>query len=301
MCPVRKTTVSERPEWTGNGDSRRSEPGILLVGHGTRDDRGIAGFHAVSSLVAANFPESTVEPCFLELCEPSVAVGIDCLVRAGARHLAVAPVLLFSAGHARRDIPVAVGKAMAATGGVRWTQAAHLGCHPATVKQSAARFCEALRDRQPAGQEPDLLLFVGRGSQDERATAEAHEFAAKLVQQIAVPSVEVCFYAMAKPSLKEVLPRVARAGFRRVVVLPHLLFEGQIAEGIRDAVRSVAESSPDVEWLVAETLGPTELVAQAITDRLLETLIFRQSPGFGVPRQVFDRAKLQEGPPSRQQ
>jgi sirohydrochlorin cobaltochelatase len=151
--------------------------------------------------------------------------------------------------------------------GMVWEQAQHLGNHPAILQQSAARFQEAVMSRQPIASEQTLLVLVGRGSTDEQAIQAMHEFAAAAPQAARAVRTMVCFYAMASPSLDETLERAARAGCRRVVVQPHLLFEGQIAERIRESVRVAQLQRPEIEWIVANPLGPTELVAQAVAGR----------------------------------
>jgi sirohydrochlorin cobaltochelatase len=254
-----------------------NELGILLVGHGTRDKRGTADFLAVGQCVAAKRDDATIEPCFLELCEPSIPAGIARLIAADVKRIVVAPLLLFAAGHIRRDIPRAVTLALREHPNLVWTQARHLGCHPAILLQSEIRFHEAAVKLPAVEKNQTLLLFVGRGSTDEEAIQEAHAFAAAAAQSEAVAQTLVCFYAMAKPSLEASLERAARAGCRRVVVQLHLLFEGQIAEAIRNLVRATAARHPQIEWIVTEPLGPTGLVAQAVTGRVFDPPMLRDS------------------------
>ena len=98
-----------------SGD-KLSRKGLLLVGHGTRDPAGLAEFREVAGKVAELAPEFRTEACFLELAEPDIGTAVGRLLEARIERLIVAPVLLFSAGHAKRDIPAAVE---AAVGGRR--------------------------------------------------------------------------------------------------------------------------------------------------------------------------------------
>ncbi len=84
--------------------------GVLLVGHGTRDDVGAGEFLATAELVREALREHLVEACFLELRKPDLAAGFSRLVQRGARRVAVVPMLLLAAGHANRDIPAIVAR-----------------------------------------------------------------------------------------------------------------------------------------------------------------------------------------------
>jgi sirohydrochlorin ferrochelatase len=81
-----------------------------------------------------------------------------------------------------------------------------------------------------------------------------------------VVRTEACFLAMAAPSLDDALSRAAQLPYRRVVVQPHLLFEGELSERVRKATQSAAHRSADQEWIVAECLGPHHLLAAAIRE-----------------------------------
>ena len=79
--------------------------GLLLVGHGTRSEEGTDEFLRLAAMVAAALPGVATEPAFLELSPPVAADAVDRLVAAGARRVAVVPVMLTSAGHAKSDVP----------------------------------------------------------------------------------------------------------------------------------------------------------------------------------------------------
>ena len=89
--------------------------GLLLVGHGTRDDQGRSEFMRTAELVAQRAPHLFVEPCYLELARPAIGEGVQRLADRGAIRLTVSPLLLFRAGHAKCDIPFAVRHAIEGT------------------------------------------------------------------------------------------------------------------------------------------------------------------------------------------
>ena len=94
----------------------QTKRGLLLVGHGTRDERGLAEFQAIARQVAELAASTAVQACYLEIAEPDIPTAVRRLLDTGVRHLTVAPLLLFAAGHALRDIPMAVGEGVQGSG-----------------------------------------------------------------------------------------------------------------------------------------------------------------------------------------
>jgi len=257
-----------------------SDCGLLLVGHGTRDERGLAEFHDLARHVAALAGSFVVEPCFLELAQPDIPAAIGRLVDRDVHQIIVAPLMLFAAGHAKRDIPRAVEDALkppappgvldSAASAYRLPPTAYLSaleCNQQILDLSRQRFDEALAGTRPVDAADTLLLLVARGSSSLEATTMMHRFAELRSKSTAAARVEACFVAKARPSMEESLAQAPRSGFRRIVVQPHLLFAGQVLEEVRLAVSAAAASNNDAqkrEWIVTQHLGPSPLVAEAI-------------------------------------
>jgi sirohydrochlorin cobaltochelatase len=231
------------------------ESGLLVIGHGTRDARGLAEFEQVVALAAERYHDRPVERGYLELAEPTIPQGIARLVERGVRRIDVAPLLLFAAGHAKRDIPELLDDARRNFPQIEIVQHDVLGCHPRVVELSAQRFHETIANHEPIAANETALLLVGRGSLDHEATAAMVRFAELRRDLTPVASSAVGFVAMAKPSLGEVLQSVAASNARRVVVQPHLLFAGQLLEDVERAVAEVAMQSSSKQWLIAARLG----------------------------------------------
>lgn len=272
-------------------DSTQSKRGLLLVGHGTCDQRGLAEFESITAQLAELAPEFHVEPCYLEIAQPDIPTAVRRLLDQGIQQLTVAPLLLFAAGHALRDIPEAVESVVSGQWPVDSHKAATAGraasaktlvinylpaleCHSKIVELSSQRFKEALANKPTVEPADTMFLFVGRGSSYPSAIAEMHRFAKLRVEQTPVGQVECCFVAIAKPTLAEGLELAAKSKFRRIVVQPHLLFVGQVLDEIELAVEKVkaeserrkAEMLTEQEWIVAPHLGPSPLVAEAVVD-----------------------------------
>jgi sirohydrochlorin cobaltochelatase len=255
---------------------RVDQSGLLLVGHGTRSAAGKRQFLELAAHVARRLAPAPVQPAFLELQEPDIRQAIALLAGRGATRLVVAPLLLFSADHARHDIPSAAHAALARAEhrGLSAVQADVLGLHPAMVELSSLREAEALAGRPPLAPDATCLLLVGRGTSDAAAVAEMHAFASQRRAGHA-GQVEVAFVAVARPSLGEQLANLATQGPRRVVVQPHLLFEGEVADSIQREVEDFSQRHPNQEWIVTSVLADppsrlgrgTELLGEVICQR----------------------------------
>lgn len=253
-------------------------PGLLLVGHGTRDIEGQAEFGQLAERVAAALPGVTVVACCLELTEPSIAEGVDELVRRQVRSFVVVPVLLFAGGHARTDIPGAVAEAVAAHPGLTYSQATHLGCQTPLIALSVRRFVDA---RPVFPNETDLgaragvfapspattsLVFVGRGGSDLDARAEMHHFVAQRLQVTPVGHCVTGFLAGPGPTLQESLDAAMASGASTIVVQPHLLFQGRLVREVRRVVEQRAAARPDLVWRLAEHLGPADEIVNVLLE-----------------------------------
>lgn len=252
-----------------------SSDGLLIVGHGTRDPVGCEEFLTTANSVAARLAPMVVEPCFLELAEPTIDSAVARLASCRIDRLSVLPLLLFAAGHAKEDIPSAVGaaidsQALSLASKAIELQLPHLGCHAKLIELSQLRFLEAIGDRSKSGR--TTLVMVGRGSRDADATAEMRRFARLLSGQTPITSTEVCFVAMAEPPIQQCLDDVAKNDTDRVVVQPHLLFGGQLLARIAGIVCEMAERYPEKEWIVTRHLGPHALLTGAMEDLVTSSL-----------------------------
>ena len=264
MCEHRRINPRE-PKLTSTSDRRR---GLLLVGHGTRDERGLAEFQQTADALRQRLPEVRIEACCLELAEPTIAHGVRQLVAGGVREIVVSPMMLFAAGHVKRDIPRAVSAALADCGETLPVQhASHLSCNESVLHLAAERFAAASKAIDQFEPQAATLLLVGRGSKDEEAIAEMDLFAVALAERVSVARVVVGFLAMARPSLADVLALVAaEPNCRQVIVQPHLLFHGELLEQLKQRVAAEAARDARRDWFVAEHLGPAREIVAAVVD-----------------------------------
>ncbi|MFV2068998.1 MAG: sirohydrochlorin chelatase [Pirellulales bacterium] len=240
--------------------------GLLLVGHGTRDVRGIDEFHTLCRRVTKRWGGGPVGHGFLELAKPTIRSGLDRLAREGVRHVVAVPVLLGEASHAKEDIPQVVAAAERSTG-VSVELAGPLACHPQIVRLSLRRCCRAIEASQPVPPAGTCLILVARGSSDRQAAEQIGRFAALRVDPSRFAVVRTAFLTAASPLLEEALRNAGQEAWTRVIVQPHLLFHGQLVGQVAEHVARLRVDQPRLDWLVTPHLGPSALVANALVDR----------------------------------
>lgn len=242
--------------------------GILLVGHGTKSSLGTQEFGQVAKRLEAAFSEYPLTSGFLEQATPTIDSAMQKLAAKRVTSVLIAPLLLFSAGHAKMDIPAAVANSAA-----KWDisvagQAEVLGSHPRLVELSLRRYLENGGTETPA----PALVVVGRGSRDIAAQQATRDYM-KACQTLGKLSHAYCaFLAMAKPSVSEQLRELATLGIKHVIVAPHLLFHGDLMEKCGQMVATMTRDSPQTLWTLASRLGPDEAVVFAAADRIQAAL-----------------------------
>ncbi|MEM9367892.1 MAG: CbiX/SirB N-terminal domain-containing protein [Planctomycetota bacterium] len=272
-------------------DPEAVDHGVLLVGHGTRDPAGTKEFFAFARLAQSQVdPGTLISPCLLEFQAPTIADAWRDLVQRGVARITVSPLLLFSAGHAKSDIPDEIESARAKFP----TQAEVRFARPisrqaqmiAAVRHQIAVGLQSLgRDPANADDLNDLrIVMVGRGSRDPCASADM-----RLLKEVSLfgsdspthftsaddrsrSRVRTCFYAMAKPSLDQTLETLLHdRDVGGVLIYPHLLFSGRLHDAIVRKATAWSKQRPTVPLHVCPSLGVNERVAGALAERLRST------------------------------
>jgi len=261
-------------------DEANSNKGILLIGHGSRDTAGVEEFRKVTADLARLVQPRPVEPCFLELAEPTIAQGVVNLVSRGVRRFTAVPLLLFAARHAKRDIPAALRQAVLQEEVLReatlhpsgnnrelqYVQADPLGCHGRILQLSQDRFDEATATIADYHCKDTTLVMIGRGSCDQGAIEQMHRFAQLRAISSGVAETLVGFVAMAQPSVETVLAAVAKSRPKQVIVQPHLLFPGLLYNQISQEVEEYQNKMSGVSWMATPPLGATVQLAEALVE-----------------------------------
>ena len=266
--------------------------GVLLIGHGTRDAIGTAEFFQLSDRLTERLAGSAiVRPCLLEFQQPTIAEAWCSLVNEGVCKVIAAPLLLFSAGHAKSDIPDEIAAAREKNPGsdhvaVSYSQpisrqSAMIDAVRSRLRQTLSRGTQTLsRGTTTTGR--TAIVMVGRGSRDVCASSDMRVLSEVVVrgrdpltglsiaEEFQIPSdgLRTTFYAMATPRLPETLAEITQSGrFQRVIVHPHLLFAGRLYDAIVEQVSQAAGCG--IEFHISEYLGPSESIAAAVAARIV--------------------------------
>lgn len=249
-------------------DAGRS-PALLLAGHGTRSQAGVAEYLALADRVRARHPWLDVGCGFIELASPPISTAVGDLVAAGHEDIAVVPLVLFDAGHAKTDVPASVNLARAAHPGVRFRYGRGLGVHPDLLAVCTERLDAVVA---PADRSEVSVLLVGRGSSDPDANAELHRAARLLWEGRGFAHVEPAYVGLTGPRVPDGLERLRRLGARRIVVLSYFLFTGVLEHRIRDQADEFDRAHDDVAVTAAGYLGPDDRIADLVVARYREAL-----------------------------
>jgi sirohydrochlorin cobaltochelatase len=268
---------------------------VLVVGHGTRKASGAAQLLDLVSQMQKLAPAAIVVGSFLELAEPSISHAIRSLHARGIERIVVVPVLLFTAAHARQDIPEAVGEAATACGLELVGQSGSLGTHSSVLALSASRFDEVIALERGATCPQNAcakvkcssgicesrgqvfgsigLAMVGRGTSDLAALAHMRQLTQLRVAEMDAKRFETGFFAGGEPDVDTLLEQAARWDCDTIIVQPHLLFEGELIEQLRGKVYEMQQDHPDRRWLIARTLGADPKLAEVFLELAAEQIL----------------------------
>lgn len=249
-----------------------SEIGVMLCGHGSRDELACREFAHLVDLVRASLPAWPVAHGYLEFARPIIREGLDHLRARGVRRVVAVPGMLFAAGHVKNDVP-SVLNTYAAAHGLRIDMGRDLGID--------GKLLEAARDRIEAALgagtasvplAETLLLVVGRGTSDSDANGNVAKVARMLWEGMGFAHAEIAYSGVAHPRTDVALERAVRLGFRRIVVFPYFLFTGVLVERIYAAAAAAAARHPEVEIVKAGYLNDHRQVVATFVERIMGVL-----------------------------
>jgi sirohydrochlorin cobaltochelatase len=249
---------------------RESTP-LLIVGHGTVDERGVGEFLGFVNRMRGRLGADGVDVAggFIELAAPAVAEAWRELAGRGHSRLAAVPLVLVAAGHAKGDIPAALGREMRRHPGTGYAFGRPLGPHPILLSLLAERIGSVVSSGEWS---TCAVLLVGRGSTDPDANAEVCKVARLLQETRGFAFVETAFVSLARPDVTEGLDRARMLGARRVVVAPYFLFDGVLPQRVASQAEAFAAGHPEMTVTVAGHIGDCDGLAEVVVERYREAL-----------------------------
>ena len=270
---------------------------MLVVGHGTRSESGVAEFNAFMDRLQRreDAPYRASAGGFIELSRPPVTEAVASLVSQGHRELIALPLVLVAAGHGKGDIPAALLREQLRHPGMSYSYGRPLGPHPGLLDILERRIDTVLSDTVlgDAERADTHILLVGRGSTDPDANAEITKVARLLWEGRGYAGVEPSFVSLADPGVPAGLEKLRLLGASRIVIAPYFLFPGILPDRIVSQSETFALEHPFLRIDVAELIGDCDELADIVIERYLEavggdlrmncdTCMYRTAmPGFG--------------------
>lgn len=247
--------------------------GVMLCGHGSRDEDAVAEFAVLAERLRERLPDHPVEYGYLEFARPIIGEGLDRLrAQAVTRALAV-PGMLFAAGHAKNDIPSLLNTYMAEHPGFRIDYGRDLGIDAKMLRAAAARIEEAAAQAKfDARTDETLLLVVGRGASDPDANSNVSKLTRLLWEGFGFGWAETAYSGVTFPLVSPALEHAAKLGYRRIIVFPYFLFTGILVQRIYAAVDQAARHYPGIEFIKASYLNDHPLVIDTFIERVGDIL-----------------------------
>lgn len=251
--------------------------GLMICGHGSRDEHAVAQFSVLSERLKERFPDWPVDYGYLEFATPIIRTGLDNLREAGCTRVLAVPGMLFAAGHAKNDIPSVLNTYQAQNPGMKIDYGRELAVDVRMVRAASERIKEAIAAANTAGADDvpaheTLLMVVGRGASDPDANSNVAKITRMLWEGLGFGWAETCYSGVTFPLVQPGLEHAAKLGYRRIVVFPYFLFTGILVERIYSYVDKVAANHPEIEFIKAGYLNDHPLVIDTMEERVREIL-----------------------------
>jgi sirohydrochlorin cobaltochelatase len=246
--------------------------GVMLCGHGSRDEDAVTEFAVLSEHLKRRLPQYPVEYGYLEFATPIIRNGLDVLKEKGVERVLAVPGMLFAAGHAKNDIP-SVLNTYAAANGLKIDYGKELGIDPKMMRAAGDRIQEALDSApQDVALHETLLVVVGRGASDPDANSNVSKVTRILWEGFGFGWAETAYSGVTFPLVEPGLEHAAKLGYRRIIVFPYFLFTGILVQRIYDATDEVAARHPGIEFIKAPYLNDHPAVIDTFVERVEQIL-----------------------------
>ena len=245
--------------------------GIMICGHGSRDEGAVAEFEKLALGIRRRSNGIPVEYGFLEFATPVIKDGLAALVNQGVTDVLAVPGMLFAAGHAKNDIPSVLNTWSAENDAIDIRYGRELAIDPKMLKAAADRIQEALDsavDDVPL--EETMLVVIGRGASDPDANSNVAKVMRMLWEGFGFGWGETAYSGVTFPLIEPGLEHAVKLGYRRIVVFPYFLFTGVLMRRIYDYTDVVAERHPDIEFIKASYLNDHPMVIETFMERIDE-------------------------------
>ena len=246
-----------------------SKTGVMICGHGSRDEEAVAEFQSLARGMRERLPQYDVESGFLEFARPTIQEGLKKLMERGVTEILAAPAILFAAGHVKNDIPWELNSFAASHPVLSLSCGRDLSIEPKLLMAARDRIQAAMETAGGGVAAADtMLMVVGRGTNDPDANSNVSKVTRMLWEGMDLGWAETCYSGVAHPRVDKGLERVAAMSFRRIIVFPYFLFTGVLVKRIYAQMAEVASKYPGTEFVAASYLNDHPRVLDALAERV---------------------------------
>lgn len=247
--------------------------GVMVCGHGSRDEGAVQEFARVAKGLRKLMPETPVEYGYLEFATPIIRTGLDKLRDQGVTRVLAVPGMLFAAGHVKNDIPSVLNTYAVQNEGVTIELGKELGIDPKMIRAAGARVQEALdAASDDVSLHETMLVVVGRGASDPDANGNVTKVMRQLWEGFGFGWGETVYSGVTFPLVEPGLEHAVKLGFKRVIVFPYFLFTGILIDRIYDSTDEVAKRHPEIEFIKAPYLNDHPLLIETFKERVEQIL-----------------------------
>ncbi|MEI3609885.1 sirohydrochlorin chelatase [Pseudogracilibacillus sp. SO10305] len=236
---------------------------ILYVAHGTRSQAGVTEAKNFISYYMKHVPVPIQVMSFIDFVFPAVHEGIDLCVAKGAKNIAIVPLLLLEAGHAKNDLPKMIKEAKKKYPHITFTYSPPFGVHDYMVDAIIDR----LQEHGPMKQDASILL-IARGSSDVSILKDLQHIIEKLKAKIYVRKISVCYLAAQTPTLQVGLDQHITYGAKHIYVVPYLLFTGLLMQHIEETVDVMQRENQAYDVHLCTQIGKSEAITPYMYERI---------------------------------
>ncbi|HEU5138496.1 MAG TPA: sirohydrochlorin chelatase [Bacillales bacterium] len=239
---------------------------VLFVGHGSRVK---AGSRQAADFIRKCMDEIDVpirEFCFLELAEPSIEEGMARCVEKGATRIAVLPLLLLTAGHAKKDIPAKLTEVRQYYPYITIDYGNPLGVHNAIIDI----LLERIHEQAPIADDASVLI-VGRGSSDPGIKTDFTNIVRLLKERHPFHKVETAYLAAAEPRFEKGLEDMRTTDSSQIFVVPYLLFTGVLMKEMKKQIMEM-NAGGESRFILCDSLGYHPNLKKVVLERVGETI-----------------------------
>ncbi|MGM7720312.1 sirohydrochlorin chelatase [uncultured Metabacillus sp.] len=239
---------------------------VLYVCHGSRVPKAREEAMQFIEKVKPQVEADIQEVCFLELAEPSIEVGFTTCVEKGATHIAVIPLLLLTAAHAKLDIPEEIKHVKTKYPDVSVTYGRPIGVDGRLANMLVDKMTEKADIKASS-----VAVLVGRGSSDMDVVRDLNQISMLLNHQTTVKDVFTCFLTAAEPSFDQMIEDIYHTNEQSIFVIPYLIFTGLLKREIDQKIKKYDWKERSIE--ICSYLGPHPVLLELFLERINEAIV----------------------------